>query len=51
MRHRQSDRTSCVLDGLVGCIVLCHNECMTGVDTQCLIASSTPAGRSKGKFK
>ena len=46
MTHRQSDRTSCVLDGLVEYIVPCHTvlrqhwlsrhfgkECMTRVDT------------------
>ena len=28
-----------------------HNKYMTGVDTQCLIASYTPAGRSKWKLR
>ena len=37
--------------GLDSCAALYHNTCMTGVDTMCLIASSTPAGRSKFKLK
>ena len=34
-RHKtqQSVRTSYVLDELDGCLVFCHEECMTGVDT------------------
>ena len=47
MRHRQSYGTSCVKHGLDGCDALYHTQCMTGVDTKCLIASSSPTGRLK----
>ena len=35
------------LDRLDGRVTLCHTQCMTGVDTQCLIALSTPTGHKK----
>ena len=34
-----------------GYVVSCHNEHTTGVNTYCPIASCTPTGRSKFKFK
>ncbi len=40
-----------MLDGLDECDVPYHTQCMTGVDTQCLIASSTPTCLSKFNFK
>ena len=46
-RHRQSDRTGCLLKELD---VSCHNECTTGVDTSCPLLHVRPPGRSKFRF-
>ena len=50
-RHRQSDRTGGLLNGLDGYVISCHNECTTGGDTSCPIASCSPTRCSKFKFQ